>query len=159
LLAEVKNRVYFRVRTPLDQPANLQGAIVDSQGREVVAVQTAQTAGLGVFIFRPRAGESYRLQGTSPGAVAIHASFPPVRTTGVSLSLPNAVGGPYEPFRAVIQHTGPEQNLIVALFCQGRLLAQELVAAKAGITEVRLSPTISCSGVFRITVFEERQGQ
>jgi hypothetical protein len=34
-----------------------------------------------------------------------------------------------------------------------------LTTANAGLTEVRLSPTISCSGVFRITVFEERQGQ
>ena len=166
LLAEVANRVYFRVRTPLGLPADLQGAIVDSQGREVVPVQTAgqegqseQTAGLGMFRLRPRVGETYSLQVTSPRALAIHAPFPAIRTTGLTLSLPNAVGGPREPFRTIIQHAGPERNLIVGLFCQGRLVAQELVAAKPDIAEVRLTPTISCSGVFRITVFEEHEGQ
>jgi hypothetical protein len=159
LIADVENRVYFRVRNSLGEPADLRGVIIDSQGREVVAVQTTQTAGLGIFTLRPRVGENYRLQVISPRAVAIHARFPPTRTTGLSLSLPNAVGGPHEPFRAIIQHSGPYRNLIVVLFCQGRVVAQDLVTAKTGITEARLTPTISCSGVFWITVYGERQGQ
>lgn len=166
LVAEVDNHVYFRVRSSLNQPADLQGAIVDSQGHEIVAVstvgqkrQTSQTAGLGMFTLRPRDGEGYRLEVASPQGVAIHAPFPPARTTSVGLSLPNAVGGPNEPFRAIIKHTGPQRNLVVGLFCQGRLVAQELVAAASGATEVRLTPTLPCSGVFRVTVFEERQGQ
>jgi hypothetical protein len=166
LLAEVENRVYFRVRSPLGQSADLHGVLVDSQGRQVVAVQTAgrngetaHTTGLGMFTFRPRVGESYRLEVSSPQGVAIHAPFPPVRTTGVSLSLPNAVAAAKEPFRAIIQQTAPERNLVVGLFCRGRLVAQELVVAKTGSTEVRLTPTTPCSGVFRVTVFEERQGQ
>src|SRR5262249_35758938 len=38
-------------------------------------------------------------------------------------------------------------------------VAQELVPAKLGSIEVPLAPLVPCSGVFRVTVFEERQGQ
>jgi hypothetical protein len=75
------------------------------------------------------------------------------------LSLPAAVVRPDEPIRAVLQQSGPLRQLVVGLFCQGRLVAQELVAGKAGNTEIKLTPTVTCSGIVRITVFEERDGQ
>jgi hypothetical protein len=166
LVAGLDNRVYFRVRTPQGQPADLQGALVDSHDREVVRVQTVRAKGrpapscsLGVFTLRPQAGEVYRLRVTSPENTDIRAVLPPAQATGLCLSLPAAVVRPDEPIRAVLQQSGPLRQLVVGLFCHGRLVAQELVAGKAGNTEIMLTPTVTCSGIVRFTVFEERDGQ
>jgi hypothetical protein len=166
LVSGLESRVYFRVRTPQGQTAALQGVILDSHDREVAAVQTARPVsqgdvelGLGVFMLRPGLGERYRLRINSPRNLDIRGAFPIVQEKGVALNLPAAVAGPGEPIRAILQWTGPVQDLVVALFCQGRLAAQEFVTAKPGSTELRLTPTAPCSGVMRITVFEERQGQ
>jgi hypothetical protein len=166
LVADLDNRVYFRVHTPPGQAADGKGIIVDSHGREVVAVSTvpskgpsAPNSGLGMFTLRPRAGETYQLCLPSPQGRELRAALPPVQATGVVLSLPAAVGGPDEPVRVLLHRTGPERDLLVALFCQGRLLGQEFVASKSATTELRLAPTVPCAGVLRVTVFEERQGQ
>jgi hypothetical protein len=166
LVAGLDNRVYFRVHTAQGQPANVKGALVDGHGQQVVAVSTvssetrgASHRGLGVFTFRPRAGESYQLRFTSPQGKEARAALPPVQATGVVLSLPAAVSGPEEPICVRLHQTGPERNLLVALFCQGRLVGQEFVASKPANTELRLLPTLPCAGVLRITVFEERDNQ
>jgi hypothetical protein len=166
LLAGVANRVYFRVRTSLGQPADLRGEIIDSKGNLVSSISTARsegqralTRGLGSFTLRPRAGETYKVRVTAPEGMEVSAVLPPVQATGVALNLPAAVGGLEEPVHALVQQTEPARNLVVGLFCQGRLVGQELIAAKPGTTEVRLTPTVRCNGVLRVTVFEERQGQ
>jgi hypothetical protein len=164
LLAGIETRVYFRVRTLGGNSAALQGAIVDSHDREVVRLQTVQLKGqrdlgLGVFMLQPRLGETYRLRVDSPRGVDVRGTLPDVREQGVVLSLAAAVIEPAESVHAVLQCTGPAQSLVAALFCQGRLVAQQLVPAASGRTEVRLTPTMPCSGVFRLTVFEERKGR
>ena len=166
LVADLDNRVYFRVRTPLGQPAELQGVVIDSHGRDVVAVHTfhpesrrERGIGLGIFTLRPRLGETYRLRVTSPRGLDIVGALPPVQAKGLVLSLPSAVGRPGEPIRVLLRQTGPARDLVIALFCQGRLAGEELVTAESGSTELQLTPMIPCSGVLRLTVFEERQGQ
>ena len=166
LVADLDNRVYFRVHTSQGQPADLKGVLVDSYGQEVVAVSTvrfedhwASHRGLGVFTFRPRAGETYRLRFTSPQGKEVRAALPPIQATGVVLSLPRAVGEPEEPVRVRLHQTGSERTLLVALFCQGRLVGQELVASRSATTELRLVPTVPCAGVLRVTVFAERENQ
>jgi hypothetical protein len=166
LVADLDNRVYFRVRTSQGRPADLKGRVVDSHDQEVVAVSTVRsddrrtsTRGLGVFTLRPRAGETYQLRFTSPQGKEVRAALPPVQATGVVLSLPAAVGGPEEPVCVRLHQIGSDRNLLVALFCQGRLVGQELIASKSASTELRLVPTIPCTGVLRVTVFEERENQ
>src|SRR5262249_50746225 len=58
LVAGLKNRVYFQVRTTLDKPAELSGRIVDQLGQAVAKVQTfndptqpGANQGMGTFEF------------------------------------------------------------------------------------------------------------
>ncbi|HLJ98059.1 MAG TPA: MG2 domain-containing protein [Gemmataceae bacterium] len=165
LLAGVENRVYFRVRTLSGQQADLQAVLLDSHDREVAQLQTtdlknsAPIRGLGVFTLRPQAAESYHVRARSPRGVTVRAKLPAIQTTGLALSLPKAVLAPEESLRVVLHATGPQRQVILGLFCQGRLIAQDLVVAKPGTSEVRLTPTVPCSGILRVTVFEERDGQ
>lgn len=166
LVAGLETRVYFRVRNSQGQAVDLQGTIVDSHDRDVAAVQTFRlerqpelNCGLGVFTLQPQVGETYRLRVTSPQGVEIRAVLPAVQATGLALRLPAAVGGSDEPIRAILHQNAPRRNLVVGLFCHGRLVAQELVGANTESTEVRLTPAADCSGIMRITVFEERDGQ
>src|SRR5207249_475033 len=83
LVAGVPNRVYVRVRNADSQPADLEGRIVDNQGREVAHVQTMQTdeqhdpsRGLGAFTFTPQPGNTYTLRSTTPGQTEVATALP-----------------------------------------------------------------------------------
>jgi anti-sigma factor RsiW len=163
LIAGVPNRVYFRVRTPQGQPAELEGQVMDSQGRPAATVQTArladQAAGAGVFRFLPQPGETYTLRGTSPTGMAVTAALPAVADHGVALQVPAAVSREGEPIRILLHGTEPERPLLVGLFCGGRLVAQQRVTVKPGGTEVQLTPAAGLAGVLRVTAFDLRNGQ
>ena len=65
LIAGAPNRVYFSARTTLDKPAELQGRLVDQDGKEVTAVRTLNddkeagvNQGLGASTFTPRPGRT-----------------------------------------------------------------------------------------------------
>jgi hypothetical protein len=59
-----------------------------------------------------------------------------------------------EPIRVALSHTGAARPLLVAAFCRGRLVDQQLVTAKRPLTEVKLTPAAGTRGVVRLTVFE-----
>src|SRR5262249_19103449 len=149
--AGVENRVYFRVRAPLGQAADLVGKIRDQEGRDVVSVRTddsarpARNVGLGVFSIAPQPGKTYRLHISSPGGVKEAPALPAVQDArgalGLALSVPAGVIQAGKPIRAVLQHKAPaERSLVVGVYSHDRLVAQEAVAAKAGTTAVELNP-------------------
>src|SRR5439155_18794977 len=73
LVADVLNRIYFRARTALGEPAEFEGRIRNAQGKEVATIKTTpdknnpgQKLGLGVFTLIPEAGQKYTLEIPSP---------------------------------------------------------------------------------------------
>ncbi|MCI0456101.1 MAG: zf-HC2 domain-containing protein [Gemmataceae bacterium] len=184
LVAGVVNRLYFRARDARGQPVAVQGIVRDRQGKEVAQAQTQaqgwQPAGLiGVFTLTPAAGEAYRLEvssfvgqafqpdGTSRQAgkpdlqknTSVVVPLPAVRSGGVTLTLPAAVGKEGEPLRLVVRDARPGRSLMVLASCRGRVVDQKLVSADARGTEVELTPVAGTRGVVRLTVCEVQQGQ
>jgi hypothetical protein len=169
LIAGVSSRVYVRVRTPVGHPADLDGTVIDSQGKEVSRVHARHAAAaapnvaLGLFTFTPQAGEEYRLKfrtAESRRALGWWGSvpLPPSRASGLVLSVPTGVTGANEPIRVVIAHADEkDRELVVGVSCRGRLVAEEAVTARRGTTEVRLNPGAEAAGVLRVTVFEQRE--
>jgi serine/threonine protein kinase len=164
LVAGVPNRVYFQARTALDHPADLKGRIVDDdKGKVVAEVQTLSddkragaNQGLGSFELTPAAGAAYELKIDAPAGIEGKYSLPPVKTEGVVLHIED------QPRRTdfqsvLVRSAGRDRELLVGVFYHGRLLAHESKSCKAGhATRFELHPG-GPGGVYRVTVFEERE--
>src|SRR5262249_3757669 len=137
LVAGLPGRVYVRAQSPGGRPADVRGTVVDSRGRAVADVQTSADRGLGAFAFTPAAGEAYVLRLTTPD---LSVPLPRVLDAGVSLAVPAGVVGAGEDVAAVVQVVGAPRDLILAVFCRGRLVGYEAVAALSGAREVRFTP-------------------
>ncbi len=166
LVAGVPNRVYFQCRTTLDKPADLKGAIVDDNGRQVAAVETLTDAaepginqGMGRFEFTPKPGRSYLLRIDQPaGTEGLH-QLPAVKSDGVVLTAISEVSGGQEPIRVRIASPKVGRTLLVGAYVRGRLLDHRRVTVAADQTaDVELKPEAGIGGVTRVTVFEEVPG-
>jgi hypothetical protein len=163
LVARVPNWVYFQARTPLGKPADLKGRIVDSTGKEVAEAQTLTdeqpgvNQGMGRFQFTPAAGMNYELKIDSPIGMEGVYRLPNVTDGGVTLSIPSGTTTDKEPIRVVVNSADRDRQLLVGAYCRGRLLAHQRVQVKKGeAKEMNLQPDRDIGGVYRVTVFEER---
>jgi hypothetical protein len=164
LIGGVPNRVYFRARTFEGMPVELEGTLVDNEGREVLAVKTAakeredtKSPGLGVFTFIPQAGQSYRLRIDSPAGISLTPSLPPVRADGLALSVLTTVTREGQPIRLMLRQPGGERRVLLTVFCRGRLVAQQERTVKDA-QEVEIMPPAGCPGVLRVVAFDARRG-
>src|SRR5262249_51042880 len=66
LIEGVPSRVYYRVRTPLGEPAAPEGHVILLLGNEVLDLPRNQ--GVGVFAFTPDSNETYKLRVPWPKA-------------------------------------------------------------------------------------------
>jgi hypothetical protein len=165
LVAGVPSRVYFRVRTGPGQPAQLDGRVVDRQGRTVAQVRTGPTGrlaaeeALGVFKLTPEAGQSYRLQITSPAGVKEEPVLPEVQAQGLGLTVANGVAREGEPIRVTVRNTGKERLLLVLAECRGQVVDERFVRVGPAGREVRLDPAQGTSGVVRVTIYDPAGGR
>jgi hypothetical protein len=164
LLADVPNRVYFRVQTPLNKPAELRGRIVDQAGKTVATVATLEgdepgiNQGLGVFQFVPRANQTYELKIDSPIGIEGRHILPAARTDGVVLSIPRGV---VEDKIEVVLRNGPKpRRLLAGVYCRGQLVDHSApVELRAGQeNKLVLHAAAGATGVYRVTVFENPAG-
>src|SRR5262249_33170214 len=154
LIGGVPNRVYFRARTGRGQPVEIDGAVVDSQGRKIVAARTVATDrlhGLGVFTFTPEPLETYSLL-SADGKDRF--ALPPSHAEGVALSTPTAVGNG-EAVPVTLQVVGIPRTVLLAAFYRGRLVALESLPAVTGRRGLRLALSAGLGGGLRVTAFEE----
>jgi hypothetical protein len=165
LVAGVPNRVYFQARTLLGKPADVQGRVVDPDGKVLAAdVHTLTDAqqpgvnqGTGVFTITPEAGRKYELKIDNPAGIEGRFPLPEARPEGVVLSTPRGVIHAEEPVIVHLSSMGSPRRLVVALFCRGRPIDQAPVQMRANETiAVRLNPEAALGGVFRVTVFEDQ---
>src|SRR5262249_34837038 len=68
LVAGVPSRVYYRVRTPLGQPAAPEGHVVLWSSKTGPVVDLPRDQGIGVFTFAPEAGDQYYARVSWPKA-------------------------------------------------------------------------------------------
>lgn len=163
LVADVPNRVYFHVRNNLDHPAELQGRLVDQLGQTVAKLQTLNddrepgvNQGMGLFEFTPKVGTTYSLQIDKPLGLQPEWSMPEIKSTGLTLQIPQGTGVANQPIHVQLNNHGPARLLLVGVYCRGRLLSQKSLAMTADqSTQIELLPESNKSGVYRVTVFEE----
>jgi hypothetical protein len=155
LVAGLSGRVYFRAHDHLGRRIDLEGAVIDSQGKEVARLQSKQQQGLGFFSFTPRLGEKYQVRISAPAQPAFRATFPEIRDTGVVLTVAQGVSKEGEPVSiSLSRNRETEGPLVVAATCRGRLVDQRVLEAGQGETRLQLTPPPGVHGVLRITVYE-----
>jgi hypothetical protein len=167
LIAGTPNRVYFRVRTTLGKPADIQGRIVDGGGREVARIATLTddvepgiNQGLGRFDLTPEFGQKYRLVIENPVGIEGEHSVPEVRSDGVVLTALGDITAEPDPITVRVASMGIARNVLVGAYARGRLLDHRRVSIPANANvDVALKPEGGIGGVTRITVFEELAGQ
>jgi hypothetical protein len=166
LVPGLPQRVYFRVYTAEGQPIEIDGRVVDFTDREVVPVHTsgsrdknqpAPSPGLGVFTFTPRANTSYRLQIDSPAGITVTPRLPVAplsQSSAVGLHVPTSVVNAGESIEVAVLEPGQGQRqVLIGVFCGGRLVAEQAVQTKPGSNLVRINPSAGTAGVLRVTLF------
>src|SRR5262249_5881086 len=85
LIAGLPNRVSIEGRTPTRKPADLAGAIVNAEGKQVGTFR-AEHEGRGRFSFVPAKGEAYSLRVLEPSGINSTFRLPAVKESGVVIS-------------------------------------------------------------------------
>jgi hypothetical protein len=158
LVAGLRNRVYFQVRTMLGKPADLKGQLLEDGKPLGVTIETLTSEktpelnqGMGRFEFTPKTGRKYQLKVESPSGIAKLYDLPAIKPEGVVLSVPAPVVKTGETIPVIVCSTA-KRSFLVGAYCRGRLLdSAEFTGDKADMV---LRPTSGAGGVCRITVFE-----
>src|SRR6185437_14740485 len=167
LVAGLRNRVYFQVRSTLGKPADLRGQLLEDGKPLGVTVETLASEktpelnqGMGRFEFKPQSGHKYELRVESPVGVTQRYQLPDVKPDGVVLSISQGVVGANEAIPVTVRSTA-KRALMVGAYCRGRLLdSTELSQIHFVGDEAHavLTPTSGAGGVCRVTVFEVLPG-
>jgi hypothetical protein len=163
LVVGLPSRVYFSARTPLGQPTDIRGTLLENGKPTDVHLSTftdpdhpGARQGLGVFAFTPKPEAEYTVRIDSPGAIALRPALPTPRSEGVTLRVEGGVFAAQDTLRVQI-HSDRPRELLVGAFSRDGLLDSQIVPK--GQTDVVLRPMRSpgkADGVCRITVFESR---
>jgi hypothetical protein len=84
LVEGLPGRVYFRARTPLGKPADVEGRVTDDRG-EVVAELRSVHDGLGRFDLTPSKGRTYRVELAKPAGITARFDVPAAKPSGCVL--------------------------------------------------------------------------
>ena len=116
-------------------------------------VKPGVNQGMGRFAFTPSMGRSYQLKIDEPAGMEGTYALPEVNGDGVILQV--AAPGK-ESLQVQVTSVGKDRNLLIGVYCRGRLLDHQTVLAKKNeLATVDMKPALPTGGVFRVTVFEE----
>lgn len=161
LIAGVENRVYYRVRSKAGEPVTGDGSVILLSTKNEVVDSTYQL-GMGYFEFTPHAKETYTVRITTPvktETVANPFAKLGIRTDGVVVHVPNAVGGQGDAIRLTLRHQGPARKLLLVAQCRGQIIDQRWVEVKNKNVDLVLQPTRDAVGMIRVTAYELQDKQ
>ncbi len=155
LIAKVKNRVFYRVRSKSGQSVQGEGSLIVLHEKGVI--DSHYENGLGYFEFVPDVKEKYTVRLTTPIKVE-ELSDPfaklPIQLEGLVLHVPSAVGRQGDPIHVRLRHRGVDRKLLIVAECRGQIVDQRWIDAKPGSTEVTLQPTAEAFGMVRVMAYE-----
>ncbi|MGY8770971.1 MAG: hypothetical protein ACKVH8_21380, partial [Pirellulales bacterium] len=168
LVAGFENRVYFHAVDAKQQPVNINGTIVDSNGKSVAEVN-AVTLGRGVFKFAPEAtSDNYRLKlagtdNSSPGnnspskqsRVIELPAVQPAENFGLNVS--NSVCQADDKLNINVASKVPNQRLGIIAYNNDVPVAQHFWStgdSAPSLEQVELNIPEEIAGVSRITLYK-----
>ncbi|PHR88678.1 MAG: hypothetical protein COA78_36270 [Blastopirellula sp.] len=158
LISGFDNRVYFQAIDAQQQPVNIQGTIVDSNGKSVADVQ-ATTLGRGFFNFEPAENLSnYRLELGSVDKNSRSFELPAVQPSeDFGLNISNSVSAADDKLQIHVASKVPNQRLGVIAYNNDVPVAQHFWYSNKtapSIENIELEIPEEIAGVSRITLYK-----
>lgn len=156
LVAGLPTRVYLRATTPLGEPADVSGHVVDDRG-EVVSTFRTVNDGLGRFAFTPRADRRYRVALDAPQGATTEASLPEALASGCTLRTYDDPASQLEVVRVGVRCTDAGEVTVQGMLRE-QLVDAATVAVVPGVesrVDLEAAPHDAASqGVLRVTLFD-----
>lgn len=158
LVADVPNRVYYRITVPRSERGDPSLRISDANGtlRQGVAVEhrietSWSRVFLGTFEITPRQQQQLVFTAALQGKPPVRRPAPEIAPTGVALRVSNVVDREGEAMRATVYSSGRGRRLLVTVAKDGNVIDQRDLWATADGTAVELAAP---QGVSAVTVYE-----
>ncbi len=154
LVAGLPSRIYFSAKNSLDKAADVEGNIVDGNGKLLTQFSSFHN-GMGRFEFTPDKDQAYFAVVTKPSGIDAKFPLPTTKTEGCTL-------------QAIDDYSGNEDNIRLGVWCSSdrvviasamlreKRLGDTAIALKAGEPSVISVPVPAGSqGAVRFTLFDE----
>jgi hypothetical protein len=157
LVSGLPGRVYFQAKNPIGKPADVEGRVVDDQGRQVATFASLHD-GMGRFELTPEAGRGYQIEITRPAGIDQKVALPPARAEGCTLMAVDDPADTRDDVRAAVWCTKSRSVLATAVLREKRLgdIAAEVQAGKPTVLAVPVPA--GSQGAVRFTLFDDALG-
>lgn len=154
LVAALASRVYFAATSPLGEPVDVSGRIVDDTGAEVGKFASA-FRGRGTFALTPAAGRRYQAIVDQPATGGAPLALPEVHDRGCTLSVPDADKVSAGDFY-VNASCSLEQTITVAATLRGKDVGRATVSkiGPSDPTPIHVVLTGGGQGAIRVTLVD-----
>ena len=156
LVAGAKNRVYYRVRTPLGETALPEGRVVLRASKDVL-YDSERPKSVGVFEFVPDVKEKYQFRVAAPTEGKVDDPFAGlgIQKDGVLVRGPGVQSGD-QPIRLDLENVGRGRLLQVLTSCRGEIVDHQRIRVDAGRHDLEVPAKLD--GIHRVSVFEVEDG-
>ncbi len=157
LISGLPSRIYFSAKNSLDKAADVEGKIVDENGKTLTRFSSFHN-GMGRFEFTANKDETYFAVITKPSGIDAKFPLPTAKAEGCSL-------------QAIDDYSGSQDNIRVGVWCdtnrtviasamlREKRLGDTAIALKAGQPSVISIPVPAGEqGAIRFTLFDEDLG-
>jgi hypothetical protein len=154
LVDNVPGRVYFMAKTMIGKPADVEGNVVDDQGRIIGSFASVHD-GMGRFELTPQPDGRYHVEITKPAGIATQLDVPVGKAGGCVVRSVDQRGAGSLRFAAICNTA---RTLIAEAVMREKRVAGgsfEVQAGKPALVELPVES--KASGVVRLTLFSARQ--
>jgi hypothetical protein len=154
LVNGLPGRVYFQAKNLLGKPADVDGRVLDDNGREVATFSSLHN-GLGRFELLPQGGRSYTVQITRPAGIKDPMPVPAAREQGCALMSIDDVAGQRDDVRVAVWCTEARTVAATAVLREKRLgdVSARVEAGKP--TVIAIPVPAGAQGAVRFTLFDD----
>lgn len=150
LVTALQSRVAFRALNEFGKPADVEGVVVDSKGRQVASFNSFHM-GMGNFEFTPQANEKYTAKITKPENIAETFALPEALPRGYTMN----VAAANEEVVLNVNSTETEELSLIAQV-RNKIYYNTVINAKKGNNKIAFPTSAFPSGVAQITLFDSK---
>ena len=154
LVAGLPGRVYFAARNLLDEPADVEGRLVDDAGVELARLRSLHR-GMGRFAFTPHAGKRYFVEITRPAGIARRIPVPAAVASGCVMQAVDDFESARDDVRVGVFCTEDRTVVATAALRQRRLGDVSAQVTPGAPTVIALPVPAGSQGAVRVTLFDD----
>lgn len=154
LVAGLPGRVYFAARNLLDEPADVEGRLVDDAGVELARFRSLHR-GMGRFAFTPHAGKQYSVEITRPAGIARRIPVPAAVPSGCVMQAVDDFESARDDVRVGVFCTEARTVVATAALRERRLGDVSADVVPGAPTVIALPVPAGSQGAVRVTLFDD----